>query len=393
MTGPVDTDLDIVAVEGPVSFWDDPADLLAGLAEPTPRVPPRFGYDERGSRLFEQITELPTYYLTRVERELLTRHADHMAEAMDTAHLVELGSGSAKKTGLLIAACLRRGPLGYYPVDVSREMLAESILELRALGRGLRMQGLWGRYEAGLERLRTAERPPVTVAFLGSSLGNTTVAERRALLDRIGACTRPGDGVLLSVDLRKSADALDTCYNDPPGATAFAEFRRNHLIHLNRRFAGDFRPEQFEPRAHYVPERGEVEAHLYATRNQRATLGTLGLTLSLDGGESINVGISAKFDRDDLLHQLAAAGLSLVAEWTAPRYEYSVLLLRRVETAPENQEPPALDHLAAGVTGAGSLITSVKSIHRPVPVPTRSDSRQRGSLREKEASSCWTTFS
>ena len=211
---------DIIPVEGSAAFWDDPADLVAGLAEPTPRIPPRFGYDERGSWLFEQITELPTYYLTRVERELLTRHAGEVAEAMsdsDATHLVELGSGSARKTGLLIAAALRRGPVTYHPIDVSREMLVESTTNLRALGPELRIQGLWGRYEAGLEWLRAAERPPATVAFLGSSLGNTTVGERRALLARIGACTRPGDSLLLSVDLRKSAEVLDTAYNDPSG--------------------------------------------------------------------------------------------------------------------------------------------------------------------------------
>lgn len=331
MSGPVRAEPDIVAVEGSVSFWDDPADLIAGLAEPVPRIPPRFGYDERGSWLFEQITELPTYYLTRVERDLIARHADGMAEAMDTTTLVELGSGSAKKTGLLLAACLRRGRFTYHPVDVSREMLVESITNLRTIGRELRMQGLWGRYEAGLEWLRTADRPPAVVAFLGSSLGNMTVAERRALLARIGAATRPGDGLLLSVDLRKPAATLDTCYNDPPGATAFAEFRRNHLTHLNRRFGGDFRPDEFTPRAHYVPGHGEVEGHLYADRTQRATLATLGLTITVQPGESINVGISAKFDRDGLLRELAEVRLALDTEWRDPEHAYSVLLLRRTE--------------------------------------------------------------
>lgn len=320
---------DILAVEDQGEFWDDHRALVAGLSEPVPRIPPWFGYDERGARLYEQITELSTYYLTRVERALIERHCEDMADRMGTGCLVELGSGSAKKTAVLLAACLRRRPITYLPVDVTREMLVDSAAELTATLPGLTVRGLWGRYEAALSWLRVESSQPLVVAFLGSSLGNATVDERRDLLAEIATSLRPGDGLLVSADLRKPAEELETCYNDPRGATAFAEFRLNHLAHLNGRFDGDFDLDRFEPRAHYDEASGTVQGHLYATSDQAATLRTLGLTVRLRRGESINVGFSAKFDHRDFLDELAGHGLNVQAEWLDPVARYGVFLLRR----------------------------------------------------------------
>src|SRR5690349_1540194 len=174
--------MQVVAVDAADAFWDDGGALRACLREETPRIPPVFGYDERGSGLFEAITELPTYYLTRVEWALLRANAADIARRLDAEQVVELGSGSAKKTCELLTACQRVRPTTYLPVDVSREMLELSGRTLSAAVPGLSVVGLWGRYEQGLAWLRTeAGGGRRVVAFLGSNLGNATPAERREL--------------------------------------------------------------------------------------------------------------------------------------------------------------------------------------------------------------------
>jgi L-histidine N-alpha-methyltransferase len=321
--------MQVVAVDAADAFWDDGAALRACLGEPVPRIPPVFGYDERGSELFEAITELPTYYLTRVEWALLRANAAEIADRLDADEIVELGSGSAKKTRELLAACQRLRPTTYLPVDVSREMLEHSGRTLFAAVPGLSVVGLWGRYEQALERLRTEPGGRRVVVFLGSNLGNATPAERTELLADIAATLAPGDGFLFSVDLLKAADALDTAYNDPPGHRAFADFRLNHLTHVNRRFGADFAVEQYRPRAHFVERTGMVEGHLYALSEQRARLPRLDLEITVPRGGSINVGFSAKFDGERLDGELAGHGLTVEHRWLDREWQYAILLARR----------------------------------------------------------------
>ena len=320
----------VVTVED--SFWDDTASVSACLREPVPRIPPWFGYDRLGSQLFESITELPSYYLTRVERDLLRRHRGQIAEALGCPRIAELGSGSAKKTGLLLEACQSRRPTTYLPVDVSREMLESSGTALCAAVPGLTVIGLWGRYEAGLARL-CGEEPggdgPLAVAFLGSNLGNTTPTEREALLAEIAATLRPGDAFLVSVDLLKPGAVFESCYNDPPGETAFAWFRLNHLVHLNHRFGSALRPADFRPYAFYNAAGRAVEGHLVALTDQWEPVPGLGLTLTLRRDETINVGFSAKFDHEDFVDDLAGHGLGHEAEWVDPELKYAIFLFRR----------------------------------------------------------------
>jgi dimethylhistidine N-methyltransferase len=325
-------DVRLVPIDTGDSFWDDGTALRAALAEPVPRIPPVFGYDERGSRLFEAITELPTYYLTRVEWDLLRRHADDIAARLDTARLAEMGSGSAKKTAVLLGACARRRPLTYLPIDVSREMLEASGRALVEQVPGLAVTGLWGRYEQGLAHLRSDRDEgdgPLVVAFLGSNMGNATEAERAVLLADIAATLRPGDGFLFSVDLLKPADVLEAAYNDPPGHDAFAGFRLNHLTHLNRRFGADFDVDRFRPLARFEPRTGMVEGHLHVLDGQRVRLPGLDVELDLARGDSINVGFSAKFDRDRLAADLADLGVEVEHEWADPQWQYTIVLARR----------------------------------------------------------------
>jgi L-histidine N-alpha-methyltransferase len=316
-------DVSILSVDR--AFWDDGALLAECLREPVPRIPPHFGYDALGSQLFEAITELPTYYLTRVERTLLERYAGDIAAALDTPRLAELGSGSGKKTRLLLDACLRRRPTTYLPVDVSREMLEHSAAELTGALPGLVVRGLWGRYEAGLAQLR-AEGAPVVVAFLGSNVGNTTPAERAALFGEVAAALRPGDGFLVSADLVKPPAELERCYNDPPGHDAFRRFRLNHLSHLNDRFGADFRLQRYEPRAFAVGP--VVEGHLRVLEDHTAALPGIGMALDLRRGGSINVGFSAKFTPEGLDAELAPHGFALQTAWVDDAEPYGIFLYR-----------------------------------------------------------------
>ena len=321
--------VEIIPVDGEGTFWDDRPILLAGLRETPPRVPGYFGYDAVGSCLFESITKLPGYYLTRVEYGLLQRHAEEIADLIKCRRIAELGSGSAKKTRVLLAACVKRRATTYLPVDVSREMLATSAHELTAELPGLRVQGLWGRYEAGLARLRDNEPEPVVVAVLGSNLGNTTPEERDALLSKIADTLRPGDGFLVSTDLQKPAEVFEACYNDPLDRSAFARFRLNHLTHLNRRFGADFALEYFYPRAHYDSATTAVQAHLHATEDQTVALRKLGLELVLRRGDSLNVGLAYKFHRPQFVADVSARGFELSAQWIDAEWQYGIFLFVR----------------------------------------------------------------
>lgn len=327
--------VDIVAVDEGAAFWDDRSALLTGLRENPPRVPAHFGYDALGSDLFELITELPDYYLTRVEYGLLERHAGEMADLIGCGLVAELGSGSAKKTRLLLAACADRRSTSYLPIDVSREMLEASGRDLTAELPGLRVQGLWGRYEAGLAWLRNSKPEPVTISFLGSNLGNMPLEERDRLLSEIVSTLGPGDGFLVSVDLLKPARILEAAYNDPVGRSAFTRFRLNHLDHLNRRFGGTFDPRNFSARAHFDSDTGTVDARVYANEEHSVALHDLDLELNLRRGDSLNVGLSHKFQREQLVADVIARGLELRAQWVDEEWQYGIFLFTRSQDRSE----------------------------------------------------------
>jgi L-histidine N-alpha-methyltransferase len=318
---------------GDATIWDDRAAVLRCLDESTPRIPAWYGYDAVGAEIWEELSELPTYYLMRAETGLLRRHAGEIADRLGP-WVAELGSGSAKKTRLLLDACLRRRPTTYLPIDVTREMLERSATELPAEldgqgTHGLTVRGLWGRYEAGLAHLRTNRAEALTVVFLGSNIGNLTPAERDALLADVTATLRPGDRFLVTADLVKPASVLEEAYNDPPGASAQARFRLNQLAYFSRCFDGDVVLHRFYPRAHYVRDSMTVEGHLHATEDQTVTFRALDRTLTLRRGDRICHGHSVKFHRPDFVAALGAFGLEPDAEWIDAVWQYGVFLFVR----------------------------------------------------------------
>jgi L-histidine Nalpha-methyltransferase len=307
----------------------DAAHLRAALRDYPRRIPSYFGYDARGSELFEQVTTLPTYYLTSTERVLLASCAAEISGLANCSCVAELGSGSAKKTRLLLEACVADRPTTFMPIDVSREMLVSSGEAFASALPGLRVEALWGRYGPALRWLASHREEPCLLAFLGSTFGNMLAPERDELTASIAAALRPGDRFLVTADLRKPREVLEQAYNDPPASRTFADFRLNRLAHLNRLFDGDFAQERYYERAHFDEHTCNIEAHVYASEPQHVTLRGLDLELDLERGDSMIVDVAHKFSRPQLVSNLEARGLEAEGEWIDGVRQYGVFLFAR----------------------------------------------------------------
>lgn len=290
------------------------AEVRAGLLRPQKELPSKFFYDRRGSELFERITRLPEYYLTRAERGLLERHMPGWLDALRPRTLVELGAGSAEKTRIVLHAMRAdRTPAVYVPVDVSTEFLAETAARLRrdfpALEVRPRIADISGDFV-----LDDAMLPgPLLYAFLGSTIGNFEPSGAVRLLRTVRAAMHTDDRFLLGVDLRKDTARIEAAYNDAQGVTA--EFNRNLLRVLNHALGADFDPDAFEHRAFYDREHHRIEMHLVARTPQRVTIPGAGV-FEIGAGESIRTEISCKHDRASVAELFAAAGLG-IERWEA----------------------------------------------------------------------------
>ena len=288
-------------------------ELAAALRETPRRIPSRWFYDRAGSELFERITRLDEYYLTRAEGRLLERSADDIVAQAGAQELVELGAGSARKTRWLLDAMDRAGLLGtYVPVDVSASEVRRVAQELVEEYPGLIVHGMVADFTRHLGKIPEGGRR--LVILLGSTIGNFRPERARRLLSRVRESMAEGDAFLLGVDLVKSAEALVAAYDDPQGLTA--AFNRNILVHVNRVVEGDFDPEAFEHRAVWNPEDRWIEMRLRSRRPQRVTLDALDLAFSLSEGEEILTEISAKYDLPAVESMLADAGFVLERWWT-----------------------------------------------------------------------------
>jgi L-histidine N-alpha-methyltransferase len=304
------------------------AELRAGL-EARPRIiPPKFFYDERGSELFEEITRLPEYYPTRVERGILAGEVAAWIRQLGPRALVELGAGSAEKTRILLEAMLEsvdEGPVVYAPVDVSADFLRASARRLVADYPGLRVEPVVADLTSTFDLPADLPRPLV-VAFLGSTIGNFGRGEAAALLARASAVLGDADRLLLGVDLQKDPALLHAAYNDAAGVTA--EFNLNVLRVLNRELGADFDLAAFRHRAFYDEATGRIEMHLVAERALRVMIPDIG-SFDLEAGESILTEISRKYDRTEVEGMLRDAGLA-IDEWFEAEPEYAVVVGKTV---------------------------------------------------------------
>ncbi|MDF3298791.1 L-histidine N(alpha)-methyltransferase [Streptomyces tropicalis] len=286
------------------------ADVQSGLTAAPKSLPPKWFYDAYGSELFERITELPEYYPTRAEREILAARSGEVAAALPARTLVELGSGSSEKTRFLLDALT--GLHTYVPVDVSDSALRQAGQALVSERPGLRVHALIADFTAGLELPDTPG--PRLVAFLGGTIGNLLPAERTAFLTGVRALLSPGDALLLGTDLVKDEEVLVRAYDDTAGVTA--AFDKNVLTVVNRELGADFEPDAFEHVAVWDPEREWIEMRLRSRATQTVKVPALGLAVDFAAGEEMRTEVSAKFREEGVRRELAAAGLELAHWWT-----------------------------------------------------------------------------
>ncbi|MFE9776858.1 L-histidine N(alpha)-methyltransferase [Streptomyces sp. NPDC005775] len=286
------------------------ADVLAGLTRQPKTLPPKWFYDARGSELFEEITRLPEYYPTRAEREILIDRAAEIAAASGARTLIELGSGSSEKTRHLLDALPDLHT--YVPVDVSESALrgaANALLQERP---DLSVHALIADFTA---KLSLPDTPgPRLVAFLGGTIGNLLPDERAAFLSSVRSLLSPGDTLLLGTDLVKDEEVLVAAYDDAAGVTA--AFNRNVLSVVDRELGADFAPDDFEHVARWDPRQEWIEMRLRARRALTVKIPELDLLVPFEAGEEMRTEVSAKFRKEGVRGELAAAGLRLSQWWT-----------------------------------------------------------------------------
>ncbi len=301
-------------------------DVLDGFTRPFKELPPKHFYDARGSALFDRICELPEYYPTRTERSILDDCAGEIAAVTGAAELVELGSGTAAKTRVLLDALADAGTLRrYVPLDVTESVVRDCANELVREYPGLDVHGVVGDFERHLGQLPRAISPRM-VAFLGGTIGNFPPGSRRRLLRQIARTLNPGDHLLLGTDLVKDHAVLQAAYDDAEGVTA--EFNRNVLHVLNRELDADFDPAAFDHVAFFDERHEWIEMRLRARQAVVANISALGLQVSFAEGEELRTEISAKFTYERVQGDLAAAGLELVEWLTDPQGWFALSLAR-----------------------------------------------------------------
>ncbi|HYB40969.1 MAG TPA: L-histidine N(alpha)-methyltransferase [Candidatus Methylomirabilis sp.] len=299
-------------------------DVRRGLTARRKSLPPKYFYDRAGSLLFERITELPEYYLTRTEAALLGEIAPGLFGEFLPDEIVEIGAGSAEKTRRILDAVSAGGrPVRYLPVDVDRQTLESSAAGLLRDYASLQVHAVVGDFERHLSHV-----PPPggrrLALFLGSTIGNLDPpARRRFLVGLRELLLDRRDRLLLGVDLVKDVKILEAAYDDSAGVTR--DFNRNILRVINRALDGDFDPEAFRHCAFYNEAAARIEMHLVADSAQRVTLPHLGLDVHLRAGESIWTESSYKFTRERVERMLAEAGLAL-AEWHVDPSNYFALV-------------------------------------------------------------------
>jgi L-histidine Nalpha-methyltransferase len=301
------------------------AEARAGLTARPKWVSPKWFYDAVGSDLFEEITRLPEYYPTRAEREILVARAAEIAAVTDARALVELGSGSSEKTRLLLSALREHGTLEeFVPLDVSPSALTEAAKAIMAGYPGLRVHGVVGDFTEHLGLLPGT--PPRVVAFLGGTIGNLIPEERGKFFASVRDVLNAGEWLLLGTDLVKDPDVLVRAYDDAQGVTA--EFNRNVLRVINRTLDADFDPDDFEHVALWNAEEEWIEMRLRALRPVKAHVAALSLDVGFDEGEELRTEVSAKFRREGVTRELAAAGFELHRWWTDSAGRFALSLAR-----------------------------------------------------------------
>jgi L-histidine Nalpha-methyltransferase len=306
--------------------------VYEGLLSRPKWLPSWLFYDSAGSRLFDEITRIPEYYVTRTERAILESCASEIvsrAAGGNALRLVELGAGSAEKTRLLLSAAVQRQDTVFYePVDVSASALIEAQMRIEEEIPGVLVCPRVADYTHELELDSTLPKERRLVLYIGSSIGNFEPGESLLLLERVRAALDPGDCLLLGVDLVKEHSVLLAAYADQAGVTA--AFNRNVLVRLNRELDADFHPESFAHRAIWNAEKSRMEMHLVSETKQTVWLPSIDLRVEFAADESIHTENSYKYRPGDAEALAAKAGFAHEATWMDERGWFAVCLARAV---------------------------------------------------------------
>jgi L-histidine N-alpha-methyltransferase len=307
------------------------AEVLSGLTAHPKTLSPWLFYDEAGSRLFEAITELPEYYVTRTERSILTKHADEIIAAAAGGRdlsMIELGAGTATKTGLLLEAAIRlQGSVTYYPIDVSETALQEARTRLEVQLPEVTVEPVVADYTDGMRQNKGASGFGAgrrLVLYIGSSIGNFSPADALDVLRSVRSQLLPGDCLLLGTDMVKDTPLLLAAYDDAAGVTA--EFNKNVLVRMNRELDANFNPQLFRHRARWNEEHSRIEMHLESLLAQRVPIGALDLEVRFALGETIHTENSYKFTDQRVLALLTRAGFKLRRQWSDANSWFTVYL-------------------------------------------------------------------
>ncbi|MDQ6653162.1 MAG: L-histidine N(alpha)-methyltransferase [Acidobacteriota bacterium] len=305
-------------------------DVRRGLSTRPKRFLPKYFYDQLGSQLFEAICLLPEYYLTRAENEILERYSDEIVASVEgDTTLIEMGSGSASKTRLIIEALLRKqNNLLFIPVDISASALDSSSRILLQSYPQLKVEAYAADYFAGLTELGKKPRLRTLALFLGSNISNFDPEEALRFLRALRRVLREGDALLLGADLKKDRSVLEAAYNDALGVTA--AFNLNVLARINRELGGDFDLKSFQHHAFYNEAVGRVEIYIESLRVQTVTINQLGVEVQFGEGEQIHTENSYKYDLSDITHLASETGFTRAHTWVDHERQFSSNLLLAV---------------------------------------------------------------
>lgn len=301
-------------------------DVTRGLTGENKSIPSIYFYDDYGSQLFEEITTLPEYYLTRAETEILATHAEEIMDVVRPDELMEIGAGFARKTRLLLSAMHSTGSGGrYVPVDVSDAALKHAGDALTSAYPWLTVNAYVGDFMLDIHRVpHTGTR---LVAFLGSTIGNFPHDKRHHFLDEVATSLNPGDALLLGVDLVKDEETMVAAYSDSRGVSA--RFNKNSLSVINAGLGGDLPIDAFEHETRFDAECSCMVQSLRARRDIHASLEAIGLDIHILQGESIHTEISCKFTKDSISDELEAAGFSISSIFTDSLERFALVFASR----------------------------------------------------------------
>ncbi|MBC7700424.1 L-histidine N(alpha)-methyltransferase [Aquabacterium sp.] len=303
-------------------------DVYGGLTQsPQKTLPSKYLYDAVGSALFEVITHLPEYGLTRADERLIKAHAqDVLIRLGPVSTLVELGSGSGRKTRWVLEACALRQPCTYYPIEISATALAHCSRELSDIV-GVKVLGIEREYLPGLQEVAAMRQgeSPMLVLFLGSTIGNFARPDAQRFLCEVRKLMRPGDALLLGTDLVKPLQPLIKAYDDALGVTA--AFNLNLLVRINHDLGANFDISQFQHEARFNPETSAIEMHIRSRIRQSVDIPGAGLTIGFEAGETIWTEISRKYLAPDVLAMSAQAGFTSADQWIDEDWPFAETLL------------------------------------------------------------------